>query len=105
MPTPVTRKADVLARLVESEGRLRALGVSALALFGSFARDEARPDSDVDLLVDFAPGRKSFDGLDALVSFLEELLGRRVEVVTREALSPHLGPRILDEAEDVVRAA
>lgn len=67
--------------------------------------DEAGPESDVDLLVGFAPGTKSFDRLLALSHLLEERLGRRVEVVTTEALSPFLGPRILAEAEDVLRAA
>ena len=105
MLTPVGDKAEALARLGEAESELRTLGVRGLALFGSFARDDARPDSDVDLLVDFAIGRKTFDGFMALAAFLEELLGRRVELVTRDALSPHLGPRILREAEDVLRAA
>jgi predicted nucleotidyltransferase len=61
--------------------------------------------SDVDVLVEFAPGVKSFDRLLALSDLLEERFGRRVEVVTMEALSPFLGPRILAEAQDVLRAA
>lgn len=81
------------------------MGVHRLALFGSVLRDEAGPDSDVDFLVEFAEGAKSFKNLLALAAFLEDQLGRRVEVVTVEALSPFLGPRILAEAQDVVRAA
>lgn len=76
-----------------------------LALFGSVLRNEAGSESDVDILVEFAPGAKSFDRLLALFDLLEERLGRRVEVVTTEALSPFLGPRILAEAQDVLRAA
>ena len=68
-------------------------------------RDEARPDSDVDLLVQFAPGAKTFDRFLALSELLEQRLGRRVELVTIEALSPFLGPHILAGAQDVLRAA
>jgi uncharacterized protein len=105
MSTPIMGKTDVVARLANAEPRLRELGVSRLALFGSFVRGDERPDSDIDLLVDFIDGSKSFTAFMSLAFFLEELLGRRVELVTVEALSPYIGPRILSEAEDVVRAA
>jgi len=95
----------VLARLSDIESRIRGLGVQRLALFGSFVRGGPRPDSDVDLLVEFDPARKSFDNLMDLADLLEAALGRRVEVVTTEALSPWIGPRILSEAEDVIRTA
>jgi predicted nucleotidyltransferase len=88
-----------------AEPDIRALGVERLALFGSVVRDEARPDSDVDVLVQFAPGGKTFDRFLALCDLLEALLGHRVELVTTEALSPFLGPKILAEARDVLRAA
>jgi uncharacterized protein len=81
------------------------MGVVRLALFGSVLRGEASPDSDIDLVVDFAPGAKNFDRFMALADLLEERLGRRVELVTTEALSPFIGPRILAEAKDVLRAA
>lgn len=96
---------EVRERLVAAETEIRALGVERLALFGSVLRGEAGPDSDVDLLVQFAPGAKTFDRLLDLSDLLEERLGRRVELVTMEALSPFLGPRILAEAQDVLRAA
>jgi hypothetical protein len=81
------------------------MGVVRLALFGSVLRGEAGPNSDIDLLVEFAPGAKNFDSFMALADLLEARLGRRVELVTIEALSPHVGPRILAEAKDVLRAA
>ena len=76
-----------------------------MALFGSVARGEANPESDVDLLVEFLPGEKSFDHFMALSDLLEQLLGHRIELVTFEALSPFIGPHILAEAADVLRAA
>ena len=101
---PLTREA-VRARLAAAEPDIRALGVARLALFGSVARGAARPNSDVDLLVQFSPGQKSYGRFIALSDLLESLLQRRVELVTTEALSPFLGPRILAEAQDVLRAA
>ena len=102
--TPLTRE-QAIERLVASAPEIRALGVERLALFGSVLRGEARPDSDVDLLVRFAPGAKTFDHFMSLCELLESRLGRRVELVTTEALSRFLGPRILAEAHDVLRAA
>lgn len=68
-------------------------------------RGEAGGDNDVDLLVQFSPGAKTFHRLLDLSDLLEERLGLRVEVVRMEALSPFPGPRILAEAQDVLRAA
>jgi hypothetical protein len=75
---------------------LARLHVKGLALFGSLARDEARPDSDVDLLVEF-DGEPSFDRFMDLKFFLEDLLKRRVDLVTRAALKP--GMRRIVERE------
>ncbi len=55
----------------------------------------------MDLLVEFAPEEKSFDNFMAVSFLLEEGLGRSVELITREALSPHLGPHILEDVEYV----
>jgi len=98
-------REEAVKRLAAAELEIRGLGVERLALFGSVVRNQARPDSDVDVLVRFAAGAKSFERFMDLSELLERLLGRNVEVVTTEALSPYLGPRILAEAEDVVRVA
>ena len=98
-------REEAIERLVASEPDLRALGVERLALFGSVARGQARLNSDVDLLVQFFAGAKTYDRFLALSELLETRLGRRVELVTLEALSPFLAPHILAEAEDVLRAA
>jgi hypothetical protein len=84
--TRVETKEHVIARQKEVEGRVRRLGVRRIALFGSFVRAAAGPDSDVDLLVEFDPARKSFDNLLALAELLEGTLGRPVEIVTTAAL-------------------
>ncbi|GMR24248.1 MAG: nucleotidyltransferase family protein [Acidobacteriota bacterium] len=105
MPTSPLTREQAVQLLVASEPEIRALGVERLALFGSVLRGDARPDSDIDLLVQFSPGAKTFDRFLSLCELLEERLGRRVELVTTEALSPFIGPRILAEAQDVLRAA
>ena len=84
---------------------LRSLGVRRLGLFGSFLHDRQTDESDVDLLVEFEPGEKSFDHFMALSFRLEELLGRRVELITPEGMSPHIGPHIRREVQYVPIAA
>ncbi len=95
----------VTERLRDAEAEIRALGVRRLALFGSFARGEAGADSDVDFLVEFEPGQKSFDRFLDLAELLARAVGRRVDLLTTESLSPYIGPHILAEAADVLRAA
>ncbi|MDB5235775.1 MAG: hypothetical protein JWR44_2768 [Hymenobacter sp.] len=102
---PVRTKAEVIERLQQQREQLRALGVAQLGLFGSFVRDEAGPESDVDLLVDFQQDQKSLHALVALGDFLEGLLGRKVELLTRPGLSPYIGPHVLQSTEHVFATA
>lgn len=104
MAPPLTRQ-QVLDRVGRVRERIFALGVHRLALFGSVARDAGRVGGDVDMLVEFAPGEKTFERLLDLAELLEQVLGTRVDLLTTEGLSPHIGPHILAEASDVVRAA
>ncbi len=97
--------ADVQDRLTSIESQIRTLGVRRLALFGSVRRNEAHPESDVDLLVEFEPDQKSLEHLVALGELLESVLERRVELVTLEGLSPFLRPHIIADSVDVLRAA
>lgn len=102
MRSTVAPKATIHDLLRQHEPDLRALGVRRLGLFGSFARGEQGPKSDVDLLLEFEPGRKNFDSFLAIGWLLEDLLQRRVDLLTPESLSPRLAPRILSEVEDVL---
>jgi predicted nucleotidyltransferase len=95
-------KDDVLAELVTLERPLRERGIKSLALFGSVVRSAARPDSDIDVLIDVAPHAQfSLIDLVAVKDFLEDQLGRRVDVVTRGGLDPAIRDRVLREAEAV----
>ncbi len=72
-------------------------GAHNVRVFGSIARGDARPDSDIDVLVDLEPGRSLFD-LGGLLSDLQDLLGRNVDVVTEKGLRERIRPRVLKEA-------
>jgi predicted nucleotidyltransferase len=105
MRIPVQTKEDIAQRLRDAREQLATLGVSTIGLFGSFVTGRQTPESDVDFLVDFAPGEHSFDNFMELSFLLEDLMGRKVELLTRESLSPHIGPHILREVEPVSSAA
>jgi uncharacterized protein len=76
--------------------------VSTLRLFGSFARDEAKADSDVDLLVEFGSSKSLWD-LVRIEREFSERLGRKVDLLTPMSVSPHLRDRILAEAKLLYR--
>jgi predicted nucleotidyltransferase len=94
------RRDEVMAILSAHRQELEKRGVASLDLFGSVARDEARPDSDVDLLVEFNRAVGLFAYV-ALERYLSEILGRPVELVTPGTIKPRLRDRILREAVHV----
>jgi predicted nucleotidyltransferase len=97
MTTASLRRDDILTALSNSRPLLDAFGVARLSLFGSFARDEGRDDSDVDLLVEFNRPIGLFEFV-RLQRQLGELVGHQVDLVTAAALKPQLRERILHEA-------
>ena len=94
-------KQDRLLAFSENRDRIKSFGVNSLGIFGSFSKDTVNETSDVDLLVEFIPEKKSFDNFMELSFFLEALLGRKVELVTPQSLSKHIGPHILNEVVNV----
>ena len=74
----------------------RRFAVKGLAVFGSVARDEAKRKSDVDVLVEFKEPVGLFEFM-ALENYLSDLLGVKVDLVSKKALKPHIGKRILEE--------
>jgi len=101
MITTVVTKQEAVQRIREVRHKLTGLGVRSLGLFGSFVTGQQDAESDVDVLVEFAPGQNSFDNFMELSFLLEDVLGRKVDVVTSAALSPYIGPHILREVERV----
>jgi uncharacterized protein len=86
------KRAEAIAKLRSVESALRAHGVAALYLFGSYARDEAKPDSDLDVFVDKVPGRKF--GFDELMgsyhALCDALPGIEISYGTRAGLSKYV---------------
>ena len=88
-------RADAIRRLQDHAADIGALGVTALYLFGSTARNEARSDSDVDLFLDYDPARRfSIVDLVDIKNRLEQDLGVSVDITTRDSLHPALRERI-----------
>jgi uncharacterized protein len=94
-------RAHVLEKLAQSKPTLVArYGVTDIALFGSTVRDSARADSDIDVLVSF-DGPATSERYFGVQFFLEDLLGRPVDLVTDKALRPELRPFVEKEAVHV----
>ena len=74
---------------------LKHLGVEKIALYGSVARNEATPQSDVDVLVELADAFLTLEGYMDLCFYLEELFGRRVDVTTFRSIKPHMRDSML----------
>jgi predicted nucleotidyltransferase len=96
---PVKDKSTIFETLKTVKESLLMLGVVSLGLFGSFVRGEQTEEGDIDFLVEFSEGNRTFDNLMELGFLLEDLLGRKVEVVTRQAMSPYILPEVLKELE------
>ncbi len=72
-------------------------GIKELGIFGSYVREEQRESSDVDILVEFKEGYKTFDNYMDLKFYLEELLNVKVDLISKTALKPRVKPYILKE--------
>lgn len=97
----VRTKKDVLSTIEQNRRNIRSFGVKKLGLFGSFVRGEQSEQSDIDLVVEFEQGEKTFDNFMQLSFLLEDMLKHRVELVTPESISPYLRPHIIKEVEYV----
>jgi len=93
------RRDEIIARLKATEPQLRGFGIGALYLFGSHARDEAGPDSDVDVFVD-PRSQEDFGFLPFMDAYqtLQDAVGAKVDYGTRSGLHPLLRPQIEREA-------
>ena len=94
------KRDDVVNQLKAHLDQLAEFKIKSLAIFGSVARGEARPDSDIDFLVEFN-GPTTFDQYMGLKIFLEDLLCHPVDLVTRKGVRPELAPYVEQEARRV----
>jgi uncharacterized protein len=98
------RRDEALRLLAEHRDELTGMGVGSRSLFGSVARDEAREDSDVDILIEVGRPLDLFD-LGHIQVRLEEILGQRINLVMPDALRPRLRAIVLRDAIRAVCSA
>jgi predicted nucleotidyltransferase len=92
---PVSTRAETIEVIRANADAIRRLGATALYLYGSAARDEIGPESDVDVFIDYVPdGSFTFVELIDIGDLLQGTLGREVDVTTRDGLHPRLRERI-----------
>ncbi|MBI1227460.1 MAG: nucleotidyltransferase [Bacteroidetes bacterium] len=99
--TKVASREQVFGLLRQHRAEITGFGVAKIGLFGSFVRGEQKEASDVDVLVQFEPDKKTYKNFIRLAYFLEDLFNRKTELVTLESLSPFLKPHILKEVSYV----
>lgn len=92
---------QIISSLESHKAEIRRFGIAKVGLFGSFARNEQTSNSDVDLLVEFTPGQKNYHNFLGFSELVENLLGRRVEIVTPQSLSQFIAPYVTREVKYV----
>jgi predicted nucleotidyltransferase len=94
----MTTKEDILNSIRQKKPELKQFGVDKIGLFGSYIRNEQNYKSDIDILIDFDPENETFDNFMEVCDILEKLFkSEKVEIVTKNGLSPYIGPVILKE--------
>jgi predicted nucleotidyltransferase len=98
----MTTKDNILNTLKSNKLKLSKFGIRKVGLFGSYIRNEQTKESDIDLLIDFEPEKENFDNFMAVYDLFEKIFkNKKIEVVTKNGLSPHMGPKILNEVQYV----
>jgi len=87
-------KEEIKKRITENKDKLRGFGVTKIGVFGSYVRNEQKKDSDIDLLVNFEEGKKTYRNFYNLAAFAEEVLGAEVDLLTPQSVSPYILPHI-----------
>ena len=89
----------ILQKIQNNKDKIEEYGIKNIGLFGSYTTNEQSEDSDVDILVEFEQGKKTFDNYMDLKFFLEELFGYKVDLVIAEAIKPALEKQILETVQ------
>ena len=79
-------RETILHKLRENKDRIGQFGVKKIGIFGSAVRDELKEKSDIDIVVEFERGKATFKNVGGLVDFLEELFGRRIDLLTPDGI-------------------
>lgn len=94
----MTTKENILKKLKSNKLEFSKYGIRNVGLFGSYLRNEQTSGSDIDLFIDFDPGKENFDNFMVAYDLFEKLFkNEKIEIVTKNGLSPYIGPAILNE--------
>ena len=96
---PIVQKEQIITKIKSVLPQLSKLGIKKIGIFGSMKRGDARIDSDVDILIEFQKGMKSYKKLIETRTLLEITLNKKIDLVQLEGLSKYIGPKILLEVE------
>lgn len=99
MDSQILNKEQIFEQLRLHKKDLQEFGVQEIGLFGSYAKNTATPESDIDFLIEFKQGKKSLFNLVYLGDYLEKLFDKKVDIVTPQGLSKYIGKYILAETE------
>jgi predicted nucleotidyltransferase len=98
----MTTKENILKTLKSNKLKLSKFGIKSVGLFGSYIRNEQSSKSDIDILIDFEPEKENFDNYMAVYDLFEKIFkNEKIEIVTKNGLSPYIGPKILKEVHYV----
>ncbi len=94
----MTTKEQIVKKIASTKPELHKFGIRNIGLFGSYAKEEQSKTSDIDILIDFEPEKENYDNYMAVYDIIERLfIDEKVEIVTKNGLSPYIGPGILNE--------
>ncbi len=93
------KEMEILNKLADNIRTIRKFGVKRIGLFGSAVRGELKIERDIDILVEFEEEGEKFSNLMSLYFYLQDLLSKKIDLVTPESISPYLAPYILKEVK------
>lgn len=94
-------KDDIIKVLLSHKEEIRSFKIDRIGLFGSFNKSNNNNESDIDLLIEFQQGKKTFKNYTGAYLFLKDILKRDIDFLTLEALSPYIGKHILKAVDYV----
>lgn len=95
----MTDKNKIIKDIVKHERQIKRYGVKRIGIFGSFAKSLQKKNSDLDVLVEFERGKKTFDNYIELKFYLNSLFKRKIDLVVKESLKSRIKKKVLEEVE------
>jgi len=96
------KKSEIIETLKQNQDKIFDFGVSRLGIFGSYSRDEQTDSSDIDFMVEFKDGKKTFRNFMHLADLLENTFNIKIELITPESLALFMKEKILKGTEYVL---